>query len=544
MSEPLFEKTQRFCERYAEDLKKIFPNVDLHYILHHRGQKAEQIAKLMPKIHGHAAYGEAAALLKFRSPGHDNSAFLGLVIGFRKSLLGFKKHPECLAFISINMNQHETEEDLLFTIHSLTSNFMETVDFYTQKHAGSQNNQILQPKRNNIATARTNLKADVYSVIQMVHNGFIDALTSLGKKRAFDAMTPQVNHPEEYPFPIAIDVTNYALEKFISSEKRSPIGSAYSLAKQVAASFDAKNIETWIMFANAAQTMAWSGYQPAQILEAATEGSSNPFIKATGHLLTEITGVIPDPMDAIAGGHNPFAQQEVNIISHERTIEETFEMVLIHAMEADSHLPMIHVANNQNEGLLKGRFAGWCAHSLQSAALAYHNADRHGMPRDQAARLEFQSAKQHTGWKELSQLGSFITDMNRSGQVVTLSGISKWCENNPQFKPVMESINLTLADPVYARKLEATAEMPVPGPQISLEMQLAASPQLAPQPSPQIAMAPASPSPGGMAGMGGSSISGPTGGIGKMMRTSPQAKTATAPPQTDANLLFEEEKEK
>lgn len=526
MSEPLFEKTQRFCERYADDLKRIFPNVDLHYILHYRGQKPEQIVKLLPKIHGHAAYEEATALLKFRAPGHDNSAFLGMVIGFRKSLLGMKKHPECLAFISINMNQHETEEDLLLTIHGLTANFLETVDFYTQKHAGTQSSHILQPKRNNISTARMNLKADSYSAIQMVHHGYADAIPALGKTRAMNTLTPQAGHPEEFPFPIALDVAHYALEKFMSNTKRSPIGSAYSLAKQVSASFDAKNIETWINFANAAQTMAWGGYQPAQILDAAIESSSNPFIKSMGHLLSEVTGITPDPLDNIIGGYNPFALQEVNVIEHQRAIEETFEMVLIHAMEADSHLPMIHVANNQNEGLLKGRFSGWCASSLQSAAQAYHSADQRGMPREQAARLEFQSVKQQTGWKELNQLGGFITDMHRSGQMVTLSEISRWCENNPQFKPIMESVNLTLADPVYARKLEATADMPTPMPRRAApQPHLAAAPQVAPQMGHHIGVgAPAFGLGGGMMG-------------GGMFPANPPPATA---PQTNADTLFEE----
>ena len=91
MQDDILKKTQGFCDRYAEDLKKLFPNIDIYYIVHHRGQKEEQVAKLIPKIRNHPAYFKAVSLLKFRSPGHDSSAFLGLVVGFRKSLLGMKK---------------------------------------------------------------------------------------------------------------------------------------------------------------------------------------------------------------------------------------------------------------------------------------------------------------------------------------------------------------------------------------------------------------------------------------------------------------------
>jgi len=531
MSEPKLEKTQRFCDQYAEDLKKIFPNTDLHYILHYRGQKPEQIVKLMPKIHGHPAYEEAAALLKFRAPGHDNSAFLGMVIGFRKSFLGLKKYPECLAFISINMNQYETEEEVFFAVHTLTANFLETLDFYSQKHAGTQSSHILQPKRNNLATARMNLKADVFSVIRMTHQGYSDALSTLSKKRAMEALTPQSTHPEEYPLPITIDVTSYALEQYMSCPQRYPINSAFTLARQVSDSFESKNIENWINFANAAQTMAWSGYQPAQILDAATESSSNPFIKSMSNMLSEITGITPESSENIIGGFNPFAQHEVNLIAHQRAIEETFEMVLIHAMEADSHLPMIHVANNQNEGLLKGRFSGWCAHSLQSAANAYNTAAQRGMSREQAARLEFQSARQQTGWRELTQMGAHVTDMHRNGKAVTFSGLSKWCEGNPQFKAIMQSIDMTLADPTYARKLEAAAEMPTPSPKAVAEQKMARAREAAPQMGIHLAAAP--PSIGLGSGMGAS--------MGGGIATPRTANTSKVPvDQTETEVLFEE----
>lgn len=467
MAKQLYDNIQRFCDRYSEELNKIFPNTELHFIIHHRGQRSEQIAKRLPLIHGHPAYDEAAGLLKFRSPGSDTSAFLGMVIGFKKTLLGMRKNPECLAFISININEHSSEEDMLFSIHALTAHFLETVDFYTQKHAGTQSSQILQPKRNNISTARMNLRSDVYSTIMMSHQGDKDAIGTLCKKRAMNALTPQASHPEEFPFPIAMDVSKFALETFEKVQKRSIINSAFAISKKVAASFDAENFETWISFVNAAQSMAWAGYIPSQILGAAIHGSPNPFIKSTAQLLAEITDITPDNPEDIPSGMNPFALPEVNYIEHQRSIEETFEMVLIHAMEAESHLPMIHVANNQNEGLLKGRISGWCAHALQSAAQAYQNAGQRGMPSEQAARLEFQSAKQQTGWKELNQLSTSVVDMHRGGQIVTMSGIAKWCEDNPAFKPIMESLNHTLTDPSYNRKLELAAGMPAPGPRMA-----------------------------------------------------------------------------
>ncbi|MBL8640305.1 MAG: hypothetical protein JNK24_08135, partial [Alphaproteobacteria bacterium] len=163
MADPSFEKTQKFCDQYAEDIHRIFPNTKLHYILYKQGQKADRITRFLPKIADHPAYREAASLLKFKSPGYDQSVFLGMVVGFRKSFLNLKKNAECLAFILINLNQYETQENIYFSIHSLTAQFLETLNYYSKTETSTQQGgQILQPKRNHYSNCRLNLKCDVY----------------------------------------------------------------------------------------------------------------------------------------------------------------------------------------------------------------------------------------------------------------------------------------------------------------------------------------------------------------------------------------------
>ena len=82
--------------------------------------------------------------------------------------------------------------------------------------------------------------------------------------------------------------------------------------------------------------MAWSGYKPSQILGSAINNSSNPFLKSTAHMVGEILNIEPDSAENLPGGYNPLPSRK-SIFEHERSVEETFEMVLIHAMEADSH---------------------------------------------------------------------------------------------------------------------------------------------------------------------------------------------------------------
>lgn len=516
MADPSFEKTQKFCDQYAEDIHRIFPNTKLHYILYKQGQKADRITRFLPKIADHPAYREAASLLKFKSPGYDQSVFLGMVVGFRKSFLNLKKNAECLAFILINLNQYETQENIYFSIHSLTAQFLETLNYYSKTETSTQQGgQILQPKRNHYSNCRLNLKCDVYSVLQMAFHGFDQAAMQLAKQQAYHVLTPQTSHPEDFIFPLATDVTEYAIKKFRDMDKRSIINSAYNMAHHTASSFNLDNFDSWIHYVNNAQTLAWNGFVPQQILHASINSAANPFMKSIGYVLAEILNIEFDDQDMSIKGYNPFALPEVNLIEHERSVEETFEMVLVHSLEADSHLPLIHVANNQNDGLIKGKFSGWCAHALQSAASAYSTASQRGMPRDQAARLEFHSAKQHTDWKTLSHLGEQIVSMHRDGQVVTLSGIAKWCEQYPQFKAIMESINLTLTNPVYSRKLEMAAEMPGLG--AAPAMQLSFAPEAAPRHAapalssvPQHSYSFPEPAPGG--GGRGGPLSGPRGG--------------------------------
>ena len=174
----------------------------------------------------------------------------------------------------------------------------------------------------------------------------------------------------------------------------------------------------------------------------------------------------PALKEALQPGYNPYVDMEINQISHDRQVEETFDMVMIHSMESDSALPLLRVANNQNETMAKGKVLGWCANALQWLPKAYESAVMRGIPADQAARLEFESAKHQTSWHTLNRLNDQILSHRRHGFAVTLGEIANWCKTSVDFRPVLESVNLTLADPAYTRKLAAAHDLPSPGPQM------------------------------------------------------------------------------
>lgn len=511
----------------AADVRALYPALACQFMVHRRGQRQDSIQKTLNKLGSHPAADAAKELLHGRSSAGEQSAFLGVAIGYERSLFRRRGKAFCLAFVAINIDQYDTREQAQYALYSLTCQLLDMVGAINAKGMDEGGEIILQPKRVLLAQARANMKADIFSALMMQTQGVENSVRELAQIRSMQSLLCQVSYlPEEYPFPISVDVTEFAAKKIKTLPHNGLIRSIHQLATDVTRTFERQNIESWVNFSKPAQTMAWGGNTPEQILGAAIHSSPNPFIKSIGNLLAEVTSLQPTPKEIVQTVYNPFVDGEINQIAHERQVEDTFEMVMIHSMEADSSLPLIHVANNQNESIAKGKMLGWCSHALQSAAKAYDNARVRGAPAMQAARLEFESAKHQTNWDSLNRLNEHIIEQRRLGYAVTLSEVASWCKNNLDLRPVMESINYTLADPAYARKLAMANDMPAPDP--------GRAPQAAPSYSgpaaPSMGYAPAQPGMG--AGMGSGMGGGMMGGA---------VRTATRPGQPPTQTETTEE---
>lgn len=450
------------AEKLADDIRALYPSLGFYFLPHRRGQRADQVARTLEKIAGHPAYDAARDLLNIRTP-TEQSALLGIAIGHERGLFGMRGKAAYLGFISLNLDQYATKDETLYALYHLVSQFfdlMNTVNPATLKNSGEI---ILRPKRNEISLARSHMRADLFSALMMTTDGHKDAVRDLARIRGLQALTAQAyQRPEEYPYAISIDVAEYAVAQTEAMSGLTLLKSVHTLATGISRTFDRSNIESWRDFTAPAQTMAWIGNTPDLILGAAIHSCPNPFIKSIGNMVAEMTHINPAQKDAVQHTFNPYVDLEINRIAHERTVEETFEMVMIHSLEADSALPLIRVANNQNESMLKGRIMGWCAHALQASAKAFETARHRGVPADQAARLEFRSAKNQTDWNTISQINEHVVAQRRNGFAVTMSDLAAWCKQGSDFRPVMESLNLTLGDPDYARKLAMANDMPMP----------------------------------------------------------------------------------
>ena len=455
------------CANISDNIRTLFPSLSLHFLICTPDKKPDAIAGVLGKLNGHPAFNESFQVLKAWSMSKtDRTAFLGLSEGQESIVFSFKTRPKTVAFITIDPSLYKELFNAIQAIHFQMSIFLDTYAGHLKKPM-TMNGNIFVHRTTQVASCRLNLKSDVYSILQLLREGQYDAPILLAQQRSLETLTPQSNFdPEEYAFPIALDVINYTVEKQISStittRSPSPLLSQYQLAEQIADCFDSDNLQSWIQFADSCQTMAWSGFTPSQILGAAINTSTNPFIKAIGHMLAELTNLAPTEESHLPGGYNPFLADEINKIRHERTCEETFEMIMFHVMEADSHLPLLRVANNQNEALLKGKISGWCANALHAAAKAYMGAKDRGIPPVQAARLEFQSAHLQSNWKLLLQVGQQVIAMHRENTALTMPDLLSWISQQAESRHMSASLNITISDPQYTGSFDAASQAQQP----------------------------------------------------------------------------------
>ena len=495
-TDSLKQDISAIARELSQDISEKYTQFTLHYVLFRRGEFGDESEKILAGLKGHPCESSAGNLLR-RSQISDQSAFLGIATGAERGIFGLKKKSQFMGFAALNIDFFTRKEDAAFELYHLTAQAIDTYQLIQAKQLNIKDKDIvLLPKRNQLALARSNLRSDIFSALMMQQRGTKTAVQDLAVSRGKRSLIPQTLYrPEDYPFAISKDVMEYSVKNILSNKREDSLFSLFNLSGKIATSFDKHNLKSWIDFAAPAQTLAWNGFSQEQILGTAIYTSPDPFVKATGNLICEITNIVPDRDSPNLTFANPYLDDSVNKINHARLTEETFELAIMRAVETESHLPLISIANDQNEELLKGRVLGWCADALQSAAKTFESTLKKGLPPAPASRIEFQRLAANSNWDNLDGLNSYMVTQRRNGHAMTFSDISDWCAKRPELKPVLESIQMTMADPIYAQKLAMANEVPMPGPRIATPA-AAPQPQMAPGFAPNLGM-------GGMMGSGG-----------------------------------------
>jgi hypothetical protein len=453
---------QDICNLATKQVQDLYPNLELMFIPHEPGQFHEIVATNEYEISRHSA-GKVVQSILEKNNKRDLSSFLGMAVHREVKWLGLASRENILALFNINTEEFETPKAARRGIYHLIWHAIDLMDlrrrpeYSTKFRAGP-----LIPKRSPMNLAQLNLQADSFAAVMGALLGEEDALDVMAKERALDTLSPvHDRRAEDYPFVIAVEAAKYAYEEIVELKpaRSKFLFYARHFAREIGHAFDDSSIRSWWAFSEPAQDLAWRNFSPEMILGCAINTSEDPFVRATGHLVSDITGIIPMPSLKLGSTYNAFMSSHHNQILHREVAEKTFADAVAQGVMEESSRPLSSAANEQNESLADGNILGWCANALQAAARAFESALSSGVSPVQAARMQFEGTKDLPDWDTLAKIGEGIVDQKRAGFAVTMGSVVELCGDKPGFAPVLNSIKFTLKDPAYIQKLETANDL-------------------------------------------------------------------------------------
>ena len=460
---------QDICNLATKQVQDLYPDVDLMFIPHEPGQFHEVVALSEHEILRHPAAKVAQAILE-KNIHRDMSSFLGMAVHRQVKWMGLASQENILALFNLNTESFETAKDARRTVYHLAWHAIDLLEIRNMpEYATKFRTGPMIPKRSPMNFARLNLQADAFSSVMCSLLGEEDTIDTLARMRAMDAVGPvHERRAEDYPFVIAVEATKYAYESILELKPQRPKFMPYArqIAIEIGHTFDDASIRNWWGFSEPAQDMAWRNFSPESILSCAINTSEDPFVRATGHLVSDIVEITPLPSSQLGPSYNAFLSAQQNGTLHREVAEKTFADAIAKGMKEESGRPLVVAANEQNEHLAEGNIIGWCANALQAAARAFDSAMSSGISPLQAARMEFEGTKDIPGWETLKQIGEDIVGQKRTGFAVTMGSVAEICNQQPAFAPMLNSIRFTMQDPSYVQKLEQANDLAIraPGP--------------------------------------------------------------------------------
>lgn len=452
------DNLQEICNLVTRQVQELYPDLQAMFIPHAGGMFHEVVSFNEYELTKHPAGKIAQAILE-KNNNKDQSSFLGMAISHQVKWFGLASNDKMLALFNINTDEFKDAKEARRTIYHLVWHAIDLIEVRRRpEYVSKFRSGPMIPKRSPMNLARLNLQADVFSAVMCALQGENDALEVLALQRANDSISMiHARRAEDYPYVIALEATQYAFKELTAIKPPRPKYMFYArqLAIEVGHTFDDTSIRQWWGFSEPGQDMAWRNFSREIILGCAVNTSDDPFVRATGHLIADISGITPLPGLKLGASYNAYATSETNKTLHREMMEKTFEEAIARGALEESGQPLLSAANAQNEGLAEGIILGWCGHALQAAARAFESAMSSGMSPTQAARLEFEGNKDSTAWEMLKKIGETIVDQKRKGFAVTLGNVAEICNDNPDFAPVLGAIRVTMKDPNYIQKLQA-----------------------------------------------------------------------------------------
>ncbi len=433
----------------AEEINATKPELSIVYAIHHTGHLRSTLHMMEDVILEHPAGHLATPIINRPYPVFEPSAFHGLLTTNPGIMGVFKRSQDYLAIISINIDQYNSYLDALRDLYSKTWLTLETLYTYQTHDIAEQfNNRPIILKRSRLDENRTSMCAEAFSILMMSSEGYEDISEYVSKKLAYESISRRAaSDPINTPFLLISQIIHYAITDIMEGldNDRARIDKCEDITYEINEATSDEQIRQWWRFAEPAQDMAWRGYKPEQILNAAIFTSEDPFVRSITHKVAEYSNITPSENNNVKLRYNPFIDIQRNIATHHALIQESFDGALAKSAEIESSNPMIIEADHQNNQLLQGQFIGWCANALQASARAFDQAQEQGRQPAQAAKLEFEALRMGPSVENLKKVSNEIIRRLRRNEVVMLEDIPKLAENFPDMAPLAASVKMTSA---------------------------------------------------------------------------------------------------
>ncbi len=450
------------CRQISRQVRESYRNLHIHFIVHRSGQRKEALAMAAQEILAHPAAETALHMLQ-KIKRSDESMVLGTAVARRPLFLGLASQDSILSLCTLNLEQFESLKEAKRYAWHLAWHAIDALQFHSlPDNRATALSDIIVRRRNTLEMASANLRADTFSAVISVLNNDVSASKALASLRGTNALrTRSLHNPEFYPFALALEAVDFAIQDLVrrAPSKRRYIQAAMKVASNIGLMIDTESLRQWLAFSEPSQDMAWRGFSPEEILGAAVNTSENTSVRATGYLVSEITGIQPRSIAETGNIYSPFADNIFNAQLHEKAVHSIFEDVIAQGVRQGTAEPFTTVANRQNESLTEGNILGWCASALQAAGKAYERSLEYGHEAEVIARKEFEGEQKAINWSSLRSLGREIVHEYRQGNMVTLSRVEQLCADDKALTSVRKAVVGTMRDPHYQRKLNAAMDI-------------------------------------------------------------------------------------
>lgn len=435
---------QTKADALSAEINAADPNLTVIYTIHNNGQLRSSLQMIEDSIFDHPAGQIAAMILRRNFPTIEPSGFQGIAAKNITHWLGFSNNVAKLAIISINIDQYDNYFDALADLYRQTWHAIEVAELCEDRAVLEKlGTRPLIPKRGPIGEVRANLRSDIFTCLMLRTEGYQDAIDQIGKRRALQAISRESrDKPEKFPFVLTVGATLYAAEQILDKldQERPRLEKCRDMTEEIAAATTDDQVRQWWRFCEPAQDMAWRGYRHELILAAALYYSDDPYVRSITHQIEDLSGIPAAEADQLDRTFNPFIDIHRNEQFHYALIDETFDTVLAQVVIEDKSDLLLETAAKQNQELLQGRFLGWCAAALQSAAQAFDHAALQGRPPGQAAQIEFQMLRSGPPIDGLYKLTKEVINRRKAGEIIMLDQLPALAETIPELGILSKSL--------------------------------------------------------------------------------------------------------